>query len=156
MSIYIYAPAGPIQLRNTLLEAGVNFIGSQQSGFGSSWGKGKRYIKSKLHCSGRAIKRACVVKNKVLDHDYEQYGTDVYYYHKDYSADIVRLVLDYLVAHINDALLPQVFSKSDFKQLLSIVYSHRISQLEWVSTCNYRDQGEDATQLYQKFKELMT
>lgn len=154
MAAYIFAPAGPIQLRNSLLKAGVEFIGSQQPGFGSSWAKGKRYIKDKLLCSGTAVKRACVVKNKFIKNEFEKYGVEVYYYHKDYAVDIVKLVLDYLIAHINDASLPQAFSSSDFAQLLKIVYSHRISQLEWVSTCDYRGQGECATQLYQQFKNL--
>lgn len=152
--MYIYAPAGPVQLRNSLLRSGVEFIGSQQSGFGSSWAKGKRYIKNKLCCSGTAIKRTCVVKNKVIGHDYEQYGTEIYYYHKDCCADIVKLVLDYLLANINNPLLPQVFGNFDYKQLLSIVYAHRISQLMWVITTNYKDQGECAAQVYRKFQKL--
>lgn len=154
MSMYIFAPAGPIKLQNSLLKSGVEFIGSQQSGFGSSWAKGKRYIKSKLFCSGTAIKRACDVKDKIYKHDYEQYGTKVYYYHKDYCADIVKLVLDYLIAHINNPTLPQVFSNLDYEQLLSIVYSHRISQIRWVISNNYKAQGECAMQLYKKFNDL--
>ena len=57
MSMYIFAPAGPVPLRNTFLRSGVEFIGSKQPGFGSSWAKGRRYIKSELLCRGRPIKR---------------------------------------------------------------------------------------------------
>ncbi len=42
MSKYIFAPAGATSSHNTLLKLGVEYIGSKQSGFGSSWAKGKR------------------------------------------------------------------------------------------------------------------
>ena len=48
MSKYIFAPAGAASSHNTLLKLGVEYIGSKQSGFGSSWAKGKRYIKANL------------------------------------------------------------------------------------------------------------
>lgn len=43
MAMYVYAPAGVVQLRSSLLKSGVEFIGSKQFGFGSNWAKGKRY-----------------------------------------------------------------------------------------------------------------
>jgi hypothetical protein len=154
MAMYIFAPAGPYKLRSSLLRVGVEFIGSQQPGFGSPWAKGKRYIKDQLLCSGTAIKRACVTTNKFINHDFEQYGTEVYYYHKDYCVDIVTFVLDYLVAHMNDPSLPHVFNHSSYAQLLSLVYSHRISQIKWVTQNNYRNQGEGAMHLDEKFTAL--
>ena len=45
MSMYVYAPAGDVQLHNLFLQKGIEFIGSNQSGIGSSYAKGKRYIK---------------------------------------------------------------------------------------------------------------
>lgn len=154
MSMYIFAPAGDKQLRNTFLKIGVEYIGSKQPGFGSSLAKGKRYIKSKLSCSGIAIKRAYSVNFKVINHDYKQLGTEVYYYHKDYCAEIVELILNYIVKNIEDPTLPQVFREVDFRQLLLKVYSHRISQLNWVRNKDYKGQRECAEQLYKKFVEM--
>lgn len=154
MSMYVFAPAGAIKLRNSFLKLGVEFIGSQQPGCGSSWAKGKRYIKAKLMCSGTAIKRTCVVKNKVFNHNFEEYGTEVYYYHKEYCAKIVEIILDYLMLHINDPDLPQVFCSADLSTLLDITYSHRISQVKWVSVQNYKDQGEDAECVYNDLNSI--
>jgi hypothetical protein len=37
--MYVFAPAGSEAFHNNLLKYAVEFIGSQQKGFGSSWGK---------------------------------------------------------------------------------------------------------------------
>lgn len=58
MSMYVFAPAGSEAFHNNLLKYAVEFIGSQQKGFGSSWAKGKRYLKKEVLCSGTALKRA--------------------------------------------------------------------------------------------------
>ena len=79
MSMYVFAPAGSEAFHNNLLKYAVEFIGSQQKGFGSSWARGKRYLKKEVPCSGTALKRACVIKNKYVNHDFEEYGTEVYY-----------------------------------------------------------------------------
>jgi hypothetical protein len=152
--MYVYAPAGALKLRSSLLESGVKFIGSQQYGVGSNWSKGKRYIRKCVNCSGTAIKRACVVKCKVIHHDYNELGLEVYYFHKDYSARIVKAILDYLVLHIDDPELPQSFSHADFKALLNMTYSHRISQLRWVCVQNYQGQGNAAEQIYNLLNNL--
>lgn len=154
MSMYVFSPTGPVKLRSTLLKLGVEFIGSQQPGFGSSWAKGKRYIKAELMCSGWAIKRACLVSDKVYNHDFKQYGTEVYYFHKEYCAKIVKLILDYLVSHSNDPALPQIFRNCDFDTLLDMSYSHRISQVKWVSVQNYKGQGEEAARVYSDLNNL--
>lgn len=154
MSKYVYAPAGSIKLRNELLKSGVEFIGLHQSGFGSSWAKGKRYIKNELRCSGTAIKKACIVKDRMHKHDFKQYGTEVYYYHKDYCSKIVKIILDYLVLHIKDPALPQAFANADFATLLNLTYSHRISQIKWVSIINYQEQGNDAERIYNDLNNL--
>ena len=67
MSMYVFAPAGSEAFHNNLLKYAVEFIGSQQKGFGSSWAKGKRYLKKEVLCSGTALKRACVIKNKYVN-----------------------------------------------------------------------------------------
>ena len=94
--IYVFAPAGSEAFHNNLLKYAVEFIGSQQKGFGSSWAKGKRYLKKEVLCSGTALKRACVIKNKYVNHDFEEYGTEVYYYQTEDCARIVKTILDYI------------------------------------------------------------
>lgn len=154
MSKYIFALAGATSSHNTLLKLGVEYIRSKQSGFGSSWAKGKRYIKANLMCSSNAIKRACVIKSKIFNHDYNEYGTDVYYYHKDYCSLIVKCVLDYIVNNIDDPALPQAFRESSVASLLELTYKHRISQVRWVSVNNYKEQGDDAKKMYIELKNL--
>ena len=100
MSMYVFAPAGPQNLHNEMMRIAVEYIGSQDSGFGSSWAKGKRYLKGKLGCSGTAVKRACVIKNKYINHDFEEYGAGVYYYQKDDCARIVKAVLEYMILYL--------------------------------------------------------
>lgn len=99
MSMYVFAPAGSEAFHNNLLKYAVEFIGSQQKGFGSSWAKGKRYLKKEVLCSGTALKRACVIKNKYVNHDFEEYGTEVYYYQTEDCARIVKTILDYMPIH---------------------------------------------------------
>ena len=94
--MYVFAPAGSEAFHNNLLKYAVEFIGSQQKGFGSSWAKGKRYLKKEVLCSGTALKRACVIKNKYVNHDFEEYGTEVYYYQTEDCARIVKTILDYI------------------------------------------------------------
>ena len=142
MSMYVFAPAGPQNLHNEMMRIAVEYIGSQDSGFGSSWAKGKRYLKGKLGCSGTAVKRACVIKNKYINHDFEEYGAGVYYYQKDDCARIVKAVCEYLVKHCN------------FADLLEKAYGHRISQAEWVRDMNYKKQGDAAEKVCKKLNSL--
>lgn len=154
MSMYVFAPAGSEVFHNNLLKHAVEFIGSQQKGFGSSWAKGKRYLKKKVPCSGTALKRACVIKNKYVNHDFEKYGAEVYYYQKDDCACIVKTILDYIVEHKNDDALPQVFSNNSFQELLAKTYDHRISQVEWVRDMDYKKQGDAANIVCEKLNTL--
>ena len=62
MSKYIFAPAGATSSHNTLLKLGVEYIESKQSGFGSSWANGKRYIKANLMCSREAHQVSGTIK----------------------------------------------------------------------------------------------
>lgn len=101
MSMYVFAPAGSEAFHNNLLKYAVEFIGSQQKGFGSSWAKGKRYLKKEVLCSGTALKRACVIKNKYVNHDFEEYGTEVYYYQTEDCARIVKTILDYMKSNFD-------------------------------------------------------
>ena len=56
MSHYVFAPAGAQKTQSGLIYRCVEYIGESQTGGGSNFAKGKRYLKSKIpHCSGRAI-----------------------------------------------------------------------------------------------------
>lgn len=154
MSLYVFAPAGSEAFHNNLLKYAVEFIGSQQKGFGSSWAKGKRYLKKEVLCSGTALKRACVIKNKYVNHDFEEYGTEVYYYQKEDCARIVKTILDYIVDHKDDAALPQAFSNKSFQELLAETYDHRISQAKWVRDMDYKKQGDAAQIVCEKLNTL--
>lgn len=59
MSIYVFAPAGLDKLQNSTLEKCIEYIGSKQSGYGSNSAKGRRFLKRKLGCGGRAYKKDC-------------------------------------------------------------------------------------------------
>lgn len=154
MSMYVFAPAGPRELRNNLLRVAIEYIGSKQKGIGSPWAKGKRYLRNQLSCSGTAIKRACAVENKNLNHDFQQYGTSVYYYQKRDCARIVEAVMSYIADHINAEDLPQIFGNHNFSELVQMVYNHRISQVEWVSNMNYKEQGSEAEIVYENLDKL--
>ena len=120
MSMYVFAPAGSEAFHNNLLKYAVEFIGSQQKGFGSSWAKGKRYLKKEVLCSGTALKRACVIKNKYVNHDFEEYGTEVYYYQTEDCARIVKTILDYICLKI-------------FPRIISFSISWKTMTLRWQS-----------------------
>lgn len=154
MSKYVFAPAGPNELHNNCMRLAIEFIGSQQKGFGSAWAKGKRYLRDNLQCSGTAIKRACVVKDKYFNHDFQEYGTGVYYYQIENCARIVEYTLNYIVRSQNEAGLPQALCNSDFHKLFEKSYSHRISQIEWVRDMNYKDQRENADIVCEKLNSL--
>lgn len=100
------------------------------------------------------MKRACVIKNKYMNHDFEEYGAGVYYYQKNDCAQIVKTVLEYIVEHKDDDALPQAFKNCNFKDLLEKAYGHRISQVEWVWNVNYKNQGDVAEEVYKKLNRL--
>lgn len=153
MGSYVFAPAGPQKQRSTLIKACVEQIGAQQVGFGSNYAKGRRYLKSKLHCSGTAIKRAVSVRPKVLGNDFETYGVDVYYYHVDFCVDILKEVIDYVKA--SNEIQMQIFDvppKED--EYSKCLYGHRISQLCWVRDEDYQGQREQAAKLIDKFQSI--
>ncbi len=154
MSKYVFAPAGPKELNNNCMRLAIEFIGSQQKGGGSAWSKGKRYLRNNLQCSGTAIKRACVVKDKYINHDFQKYDTRVYYYQIENCARIVEYTLDYIVQSQNKTGLPQALRDSDFHKLLEESYGHRISQIEWVRDVDYKDQRDNACIVCEQLNSL--
>lgn len=155
MGQYIFAPAGPKDLQSNMLVKCIEYIGSTQAGHGSNRAKGRRYLKYKLSCSGTAINRAMKIGIKANGHDFATYGVFVYFFHKECCADIVEEVIEFIISHSNDndkkALLGCIPDVGDYLKLL---YGYRLSQLKWVAKQDYRDQGDAAEKLYNKFNEI--
>ena len=154
MGCYVFAPAGPAKLHSDMLKKCIEFIGSKQVGGGSDYAKGRRYLKYKLQCSGRSIKRAVQSKPKLWVHDFETYGIDVYYYHVDYCAAILRETIDYIndcSDDVKEKLLGTVPGRNDY---LDLLYKHRISQLKWVEIEDYEGQSAQATFVLGQFATI--
>ena len=160
MGRYIYAPAGPSKLQSDILKKCIEYIGSTQAGHGSDLSKGKRYIKYELtrhniSCSGTAIKRAMQVSTRVFHHDFQKYGTQVYYYHKDAIVGILHETISFIIMHSNDEIKVELLRGIPANnEYLGVVYAHRLSQLEWVHMQNYKGQGKEAQDLCGKFDAL--
>lgn len=160
MGCYIYAPAGPSQLQSDILKKCIEYIGSTQAGHGSNLSKGKRYIKYELarqniSCSGTAIKRAMQISTKLFRHDFQTYGTHVYFYHKDSCAAILGETIKFIIKHSNDEVKMELLRRIPATdEYLDLLYAHRISQLQWVHTQDYQCQGSEAQDLCNKFDAL--
>ena len=79
MRIYIFALAGSDKSQNNILEKCIEYIGSKQSGYGSNSAKGRRFLKRKLGCSGRAIKRTVSKKCKISNGCRDMVDNKTYY-----------------------------------------------------------------------------
>lgn len=160
MGQYIYAPAGPANLKTKKAQACalrkcVEFIGSTCSGHGSNLAKGKRYLKSTVHCSGAAIKHTMQSSFKVIQHNFQTYGLVVLRYHKDACAEILKEITRYIITEGDDAAktkalgcIPQNNAEDE---CLHLIFDYRLSHLGWVKNQNYKDQGGDAAKLCDKF-----
>lgn len=155
MSNYVFAPAGPTTLESGMLIKCVEYIGSTQTGFGSNFSKGKRYLKYRLNCSGTAIKRALQRKPKIFGHDFQDYGIDVYYYHIDFCAKIVQEIISYVKVNSNDDVKISIFGSVPRENMYcNLLYGHRISQLHWVEVENYKAQRARAQDLIDSFNAI--
>lgn len=156
MSIYVFAPAGPDKLQNNILEKCIEYIGSKQAGYGSNSAKGRRFLKCKLGCSGRAIKRTVSKKCKIINHiEFETFGTDVYYYHSVFCARIVEEIIDYINRNADTSFKNAVFkSITTGEDYLNETYAYRLSQLKWVRIENYQNQGTKAKHVEEQFDTL--
>lgn len=156
MGQYIFAPAGPSRLRSRRLKNCIEFIGSTQGGYGSNLAKGKRYLKSKIPaCSGTAIKRAMKTMVKVHNHDFQKYGVDVFYYHKEVCSDILFEVIKFIISYGNDDVKTRLLGTiPQLEEYVDLIYRYRISQLKWVCDENYKGQHDEASKLCAKFDRL--
>lgn len=149
MRDYVYAPAGPQVLHSTLPRKCIEYIGSTQAGYGSNMAKGRRYLKSALGCSGRAVKRTINVYIKIVENDFQTYGLDVYYYHIEKCVDIIMEIIRFIKQHSNDQKKIELFGHipTSDDEYLQLLYGHRISQLKWVENQDYYGQAEKATNI---------
>ena len=153
MGYYVYAPAGADSLQHDNLQKCIEYIGSFQKGHGSNKAKGIRYIKKKLKCSAAAIKRTISVYERTYKHDYQQYGLRVYYYHKEFCAQIISEIISFLM---NNGMpcLAQIESISEKKGYINYLYRNQLVQLKWVLCVDYKFQGKDAEAILLDFKNM--
>ena len=156
---YIYSPAGTPNLLNitpSVLERCVIYIGSTEKGIGigSNFARGMRYLRNKLRCSGKAIKRTCKKTWKIKYGDRKEYGSYVYYYHLIFCDKIVQAIIDELkpLSDIKKKELLGFIPRDG--EYLNAVYEHRLSQLRWVDNQDYKEQGEYAHGLLENFKKI--
>lgn len=155
MSYYVYASAGEIMLRNDLLKRCIEYIGTQQTGFGSPYAKGKRYLKEKCNCSSRSIKRAIKVYPKIIGHDFEEKGGfDVFYYHKEHCANIVSETIKFILKEPDNAIALIFGLIPEKNEYLNYVFAYRLSQLRTVVNEDYKGQGIDAARIVEQFDNL--
>ena len=156
MGQYVYSPAGALMTRSKTIQKCVEYIGGLQVGKGSELKKGIRYLKNKIpDCSGRAIKRAIRTYPKVYKHEFDKYGLDVYYYHIDKCAEIVKEIMEFMCCYSNNDEKKRIFGAVPKKEeYLNLLYEARLSQLRWARRENYMGQGEQAAVIEQKFENL--
>lgn len=155
MGVYVFAPAGPERLQNSVMEKCVKYIGSQQIGGGSDIAKGRRYLKHKLGCSIRAVKRTINKQYKIINNSsFTEFGIAVYYFHSEYCVKIVEETIKYIENSSYDNKKEIFGCLPSGAKFLDLAYSYRISQLEWVVVENYQDQGKMAKLIYDNFEKL--
>lgn len=155
MGRYIYAPANTNNWYGSRIYRCVEFIGSTQKGRGNKIAKGRRYLKKKVGCSGNAIRRAMRTEERSYKHDYQQYGLDVYYYHKDYANIILQEIIDFVRENACADKIEELFDcVPNDDQYLQLIYWHQLRRLDWVAVMDYKKQGDSARILCDKFSEI--
>ena len=156
MGVYVFAPAGPEGLQNNVLEKCVEYIGSQQAGGGSNIAKGRRYLKHKLSCSSRAIKRTISKRYKVLKNGgFREFGIAVYFFHSEFCVKIIEETIKYVDNNAAAEFKERIFGHlPNGAEYLDLTYAYRLSQLEWVSNEDYQGQGNIAEKINNDFENL--
>lgn len=156
MGVYVYAPAGAERLQNNILEKCIKYIGSQQPGGGSDIAKGRRYLKHKLNCSNRAIKRTASKRYKVLNNSqFREYGIEVYFFHSEFCVQIVKETIKFIADYADDASKQRIFGHlPNGSEYLDLTYAYRLSELNWVLNEDYQNQGKMARDIYRDFENL--
>lgn len=156
MGVYVFAPAGPDELQNNILEKCVEYIGSKQIGGGSNIAKGRRYLKRELNCSSRAIKRTISKRYKViLNKDFQTYGIAVYYFHSNFCVKIVEQIIYYIKNNADNTFKNNIFGKLPTgEEYLELSYGNRLGELKWVCFENYQNQGKEAQKINDQFVVL--
>ena len=148
---YVFAPSVDGEKAEVLtFKRIVEYIGSKQTGIGGNYAKGKRYLKSRLNCSGTAIKRLYKTAFKVENNKFKTNGTYVFKYNNDCDIILSELINwlenlnpnsdDYKNLHVADA-------NGDYFKWL---FSQQYLLLGWVVTNDYCHQRNRAQEIYDK------
>lgn len=156
MSCYILLPIDPDCDPDYFLECNhlhfyIECIGALQPGHGSAFAKGCRYLKSKIGCSGRAIKRTISLKRKYIDYsEFSVYGPYVFFVPKIHCANIIGEIFDFISQHSNNiARKACVKSTGNFQR--NQIYALHLERLKWVKNVNYRGEGNSAKKVLNDF-----
>lgn len=156
MSCYILLPIDPDCDPDCFLECNhlhfyIECIGVLQPGHGSAFAKGCRYLRSKIGCSGRAIKRAISLKKKYINYsEFNVYGPYVFFVPKVYCADIIGNIFDFISQHSN-SIVQKAYVKNSGNFKCSQIYALHLERLKWVGNVDYRGEGDSAKKVLNDF-----
>jgi hypothetical protein len=148
MAKYIFAPAGINAETNKILKECIEYIGANQTGFGSNLSKGRRYLKSEIGCSCTSVKYLYKTVPKTIGHDFEDLGIYVNKYDKNKCADTLTEIVSYIHENCDEDAKNQLFEGVIRPcPYITPLYSQQKSNLEWVVNHNYKEQGENANEV---------
>lgn len=150
---YVFAPTANGEKRDEKnFRKIVEYIGSKQAGIGSNTAKGLRYIKNELGCSGAAIKFLYKSSKKILNHNIEQYGTNVYRYN-EFCCGIIGILIEHIPQYIEDNSdkielnkNSKIFNKFDW------LFFNQYVAIKWVENENYQQQREKASEIISRLE----
>lgn len=152
---YVFAPTENCEKRNERnFRNIIEFIGSKQTGIGSSTAKGLRYIKEQLGCSNTAIKFLYKSSLKFYNHDFEQFGVYVYKYN-EYCRGILSILIEYTSQYIEENQNHnQLHRNMTDSEKFYWLFSNQYRAIEWVKNNNYKNQYEKASEIISTLEYL--
>ena len=147
MSYYIYGPTDKMNFINLSLKKCVELIGIQQVGKGSLDAKGRRYIKSQVKCSNRAIKKL-YSSHINLFVQYDNLGTYAFTFHSEFTADILKTIIDYINCNLSkrqQKILEEYFHGQKID--VNTIFGDQSLCLHYIDRTNYRGQGIKANDI---------
>lgn len=146
--LYVFAPTANGEKRDEKnFRDIVEYIGSKQAGIGSNIAKGLRYIKKELGCSSTTIKFLYKSSKKIIKHDVEQYGTNVYRYN-EFCRGIIGILIEYIPQYIKDNSDNIELNKnSTNSEKFDWLFLNQFVALKWVENEDYKKQREKASKI---------
>lgn len=147
MSYYIYGPTDKMNFMNLSLKKCVELIGIQQVGKGSLDAKGRRYIKSQVKCSNRAIKKLYSSRINLFV-QYDNLGTYAFSFHSEFTADILKTIIDYINSNLSKRQ-QEIFEEYFHCKIIDVntIFSDQRLCLDYIVRTNYRGQGIQASNI---------